>query len=252
MYQVSTPPWIGMSRWMVSAILFAMSSTSMTRKTGLAVCQRSARDDSARITAARVISQVACSQNESRTINTIRSLCGSPARVFSGPFLTAEPPTKVPVERSRCFSACSFCRRNCARILAVFALTFGSRISGSGRSLSETFALDFDFAFALGTPFDFVFAALVARGDFRLGEAFDESAAALLARDAAGCRETAEERDADPLAEFADVDFLVAEPFLAGDFALPFDEDFRLRRRCVLVIASTSSSFRIPCHPEMP
>lgn len=169
----------------------------------------------------------------------IRSRCGSPARVLFDPFLTADPPTKVPVDRSRCFSACSFCRRSWARIRAVLAETLGARISGNGRSFNETFDRDLLLvartglavtALALGEvfaglllglaePFDFFAGAALADADFSFSElpAFEPLAFALLLFDAG----------ADALA-------------------------FRRRRRWVFEMASTNSSFRMPCHPEMP
>ncbi|WP_315861487.1 hypothetical protein [Stieleria tagensis] len=62
----------------------------------------------------------------------------------------------------------------------------------------------------------------------------------------------------DELLDFVPPDLLLldleAVPFdCEGDFdCAPDAEDFRRSRRWVLLIASTSSSFRMPCQPAMP
>lgn len=120
---------------------------------------------------------------------------------------------------------------------AVFAETLGCRISGSGRSFKETLARERDL-------------------DRRVGFAASVRAAGLVVRFAVGLAA------GDDFAGRGVAAVLVLDAARGDDLAFavrPFDfetlpEAFALRRsrRCVLLIASTNSSFFIPCQPGMP
>lgn len=132
---------------------------------------------------------------------------------------------------------------------AVLADTLGPRISGSGRSFSETLARDFDFdrvallagaRVLVGLWLDVLWLE-----PFREEDRVDSPVPFLPVADDLLERVDFDFSDVDDLAALLDVD-LAAVDLLSDVFAL------RRRRRCVLVIASTRSSFRIPCQPAIP
>src|SRR5579885_1924480 len=90
MYQWLHPPWTTMSRSGASDVLVvSWEVTSNTRMIGLAPCQSWPRAASARWTDWTDSSQMACSQNGSGAVMTIRSLTTVPLAAFEERSLSA-------------------------------------------------------------------------------------------------------------------------------------------------------------------
>lgn len=139
---------------------------------------------------------------------------------------------------------------------AVFAETLGARISGSGRSLSETLLRDFERAVLLVRAVRLLLVDAAPAREEALTDKSDFDESVLVVR---RCALPLLDEDADVPRLVCDRcvrPLLVGELFVVDALALVAGEvvdfDLRLRRRCVLLIASTSSSFFIPCQPEMP